>query len=428
MNVDTAGGQAAGWLRQHPRIIDGILAVGLLVLTSMGLGYSGAAVFWLAVAQTLPLALRRDAPFAIALIVASACALQVMFVSGPLLCNVSVLIVIYTVAAYEQQRWQRWAVLGLGMFGAYLAAVRWMSWGVGFPSFEVVTFGLVVLTAWVLGDVVQRRRLVQARQVDQERALARDQTQRVMLASQRERATIAREMHDIVAHSLAVVVVQADGGAYTARMALEQGGASGVDQVGRRSLEHAAQTLETVAATARSALTDTRRLVGVLRDATSDAEYAPQRGLAHLDDLVDGVRTSGRTVRVAIRGEISDLTPDADLAAYRVIQESLTNVLKHAGPQASVDIDILRSPAVLMIRISDDGYGQVEADGDGNGITGMTERVEVLGGTLYAGPRIGGGFEVVASLPVDRVTAVDREPVSEPPDPTRRLPVEGEHG
>src|SRR5690606_36930452 len=117
---------------------------------------------------------------------------------------------------------------------------------------------------------------------------------------------------------------------------------------------------------------------------------------------------SGVPVRLAVRGDLAGLSHEADLAAYRVVQESLTNVLRHAGPGAGADVDVLRSPSVLLVRISDTGRGPGEHDGRGKGIIGMTERVEVLGETLYAGARSGGGFEVVASIPVD----LDSTPVT----------------
>src|SRR5690606_6604362 len=176
----------------------------------------------------------------------------------------------------------------------------------------------------------------------QNAALARDQAQRARLTAQSERASIAREMHDVVAHSLAVVVVQADGALYAARRALDGPPAIGAD---RAALERAADTLETLAETARTSLADTRRLVGVLRDEGAGAELSPLQGLAYLDDLTQRVRDSGVPVDVVVRGRTDDLPRDVDLAAYRVVQESLTNVLKHAGPGATVDVDVLRTPA-----------------------------------------------------------------------------------
>jgi signal transduction histidine kinase len=205
-------------------------------------------------------------------------------------------------------------------------------------------------------------------------------------------------MHDVVAHSLAVVVVQADGGLYAARAALAAEPGIAAD---RAALERAAGTLETLAQTARESLAETRKLVGVLRDEGAGVEYAPLQGLDYLEELAARVRDSGTDVHVRVRGDVSDLPRDVDLAAYRVVQEALTNVLKHAGTGARVDVDVLRTPAVLLVRVSDDGAGPHEGgDGEGNGLLGMAERVEVLGGSVHAGPRPRGGWEVVASVPV----------------------------
>lgn len=389
------------WAQRHVLGIDIALAMALMVVLLAfsigGLGYySIPLAVLLTFAETAPLALRRVAPLLAALLIAAACLLQLFLGYGPLPANVAVLLVVYSAAAWAPRRDHSFVVLGLGVVGAFLAAVNWQL-AYTYDSTVLALGQMAVLTmavgvAWVLGDTVRRRRLVSERQAAQERALARDDEQRTRLVAQTERAAIAREMHDIVAHSLAVVVVQADGGAYAARTAQQRGDTD-------PALDQAAGTLELLAQTARTALTDTRRLVGVLRDEPG-AEYAPQQGLEHLADLVERVRSTGLPVELAVRGDVSALPPDADLAAYRVVQESLTNVLKHAGPEAHGYVDVLRTPAVLHVRVSDDGAAVGPPDGEGNGIRGMAERVQVLGGTLRAGPRPGGGFEVVASLPV----------------------------
>ncbi len=408
-------------MQGSPFLVDAVLA-GLAWLVCVVIsGASGPWTLLLTTTQVLPLAWRRTQPFAAAMVIAASCVLQLVILDEPLVSNVAALAITYAVAAYGEERWHTRAVVAAGLGGSVLGVFDWLV-GRGFysPSVDSLIVQMVPMllfmwmsvgVAWVLGDAVRRRRAVVARLREQNEALARDQAQRTALAAQGERATIAREMHDIVAHSLSVVVVQADGGAYAARVALDRG--SGGDAA---ALEHAAQTLETLAATAREALTDTRRLVGVLRDSGSAAEFQPAQGLGDLEDLVQRVRDSGVPVTLAVRGEVERLPRELDLAAYRIVQESLTNVLKHAGPDASVVVDVLRTPAVLLVRVTDDGWGvgdpgtdpgedgygshAVVPDGHGNGIIGMRERVEVLGGTLHAGPRVGGGFEVVASVPV----------------------------
>ncbi|QDO86897.1 sensor histidine kinase [Ornithinimicrobium ciconiae] len=396
------------WLQESAFEVDVVLAV-LAWLACVVLEGRSGAVLVLTTVQVLPLAWRRVQPFAAALVMATACLLQLMVYSGPMLANVGVLAITYATAAYATRRWQGQVVLAIGLAGGLLGAGAWMSdyatsisrsWLIEVVP-TLIFMWMSVGVAWVLGDAVRRRRAVLSRLREQNEALARDQAQRSALAAQGERAAIAREMHDIVAHSLSVVVVQADGGAYAARLALGRG-----SEADPEALERAAQTLETLATTAREALTDTRRLVGVLRDSNGAAvEYAPTQGLADVEELVQRVRDSGVPVALAVRGDVASLPRELDLAAYRVVQESLTNVLKHAGAGASVTVDVLRTPAVLLLRITDDGQTPwaegIVHDGLGNGIVGMRERMAVLGGTLHAGPRPGGGFEVVASGPVE---------------------------
>lgn len=382
------------------------LLVGVLVLFGViGGGVLGGIALIVGLIQVVPLLWRRTDPGRVALVVAAGCLLQVVFSNQPHPANIAVPIVVYSAAAFGSPQVSR-RVLGLGLAGAVVAGMDW-GWGLSVASIlmQTIFMAMFVAVAWALGDVVRRRKEVVARLQAQHRALARDQSQRQALAAQGERAAIAREMHDVVAHSLAVVVVQADGALYAARQALEQPPAIGPD---RAALERAAQTLDTLAETARASLADTRRLVGVLRDEGAGAEFAPLQGLAYVEDLVQRVRESGVTVDLAVRGRVDDLPKAVDLAAYRVVQESLTNAMKHAGPDATVDVDVLRTPAVLLVRVTDDGVGLApDADGEGNGILGMAERVEVLGGSVHAGPRSRGDWEVVATIPVGSDPATD---------------------
>nr|WP_255523753.1 sensor histidine kinase [Terrabacter sp. MAHUQ-38] len=210
------------------------------------------------------------------------------------------------------------------------------------------------------------------------------------LAAQQERAAIAREMHDVVAHALSVIVVQADGAAYAAERSPEG------------ALARSVGALETIGSTARDALTETRRLVGVLRDPESGAELAPTGGVDQLGDLVAGVRAAGVPVSLTVRGAERGRPMGLDLAAYRVVQESLTNVIKHAGPGARAVVDVEQGAGLLRIRVTDDGVGaRSRDDGHGHGLHGMRERVAVHGGTLTAGPGAGGGFEVLATMPTE---------------------------
>ncbi|KUG57146.1 hypothetical protein AVL62_15270 [Serinicoccus chungangensis] len=383
-----------------------VVAFLLLYLVS-GTGWGGPGSILYSLLQIVPLFWRRRHPMRVAVVAAAGCLLQLVLNDGPMPTNIAVLVVVYSAAAFGTRRTAR-TVLAMALAGAVLGALRW-SFYFGLGSYlsivavQSLFMACFVGVAWALGDVMRRRREVVLRLQEQNRALARDQAQRSRLAAQDERASIAREMHDVVAHSLAVVVVQADGGLYAARQALAKEPGMAAD---RAALERAAGTLETLAETARTSLADTRRLVGVLRDTGSGAEYAPLEGVGHLEDLVERVRGSGVDVEAHVRGEVADLPRDVDLAAYRVVQEALTNAMKHAGPGASVDVDLLRTPEVLLVRVTDDGDGaaQDDHDGEGNGLIGMRERVEVLGGSVSAGPRARRGWEVVATLPVARAT------------------------
>lgn len=390
-----------GGFRGSPWLPDLALTGGLLlfvVLFSVG---SGVPLFFAGITMIVPLYWRRTHPLPAALVIAAACLAQLVLIDGPHTANIAVPIIVYSAAAFGDRTASR-AVLGLGLLGALLAGFGW-TYGTEFGTLasavvSTVFMAMFVGVAWLGGDVVRRRKAVVARLQAQNRALARDQSQRARLAAQDERASIAREMHDVVAHSLAVVVVQADGGLYAARQALQRDPGMARD---RAALEQAAATLETLAETARTSLADTRRLVGVLRESGSGAEYSPLQGLDHLDELVGRVQDSGVRVETTVRGDLTGLSREADLAAYRVIQESLTNALKHAGPDVQVEVDLLRSPTVLLVRVTDDGRGGAGAsDGEGNGLIGMRERVEVLGGSVHAGPRRTGGWEVVATIPV----------------------------
>lgn len=202
-----------------------------------------------------------------------------------------------------------------------------------------------------------------------------------------ERSRIARDLHDIVSHNLSVVVVQAAG-------ARAQAARSGVDTE---------TTLEKIEASGRNALTEMRRLLGVLRADDepngSSAQMAPAPGIGDLDALAHSVRQAG--VGVSLTVDTADVAPVLDISAYRIVQEALTNVLKHAGPGAHADVTIREVDHQLDITVIDDGRGPSTNPGLGHGLRGMRERVSLLGGELIAGGRPDGGFAVAARLPVE---------------------------
>ncbi|MFG3552460.1 sensor histidine kinase [Streptomyces sp. NPDC047725] len=208
---------------------------------------------------------------------------------------------------------------------------------------------------------------------DRARRLEIERDQQARLAAAAERARIAREMHDIIGHNLSVITGLADGGRYAAA----------------KSPQRAAQALDAIGTTSRQALGELRRLLDVLRDEAKDApELAPQPALADLDRLVEGVRSAGLPVRTTVRGD-ADLAPGRQLALYRVVQEALTNTLKHAGPDATAEIDLSYGPGgAVTLTVTDTGRGgPAPALSDGRGLPGMRERTSLYGGTLEAGPR-----------------------------------------
>jgi signal transduction histidine kinase len=236
--------------------------------------------------------------------------------------------------------------------------------------------------AWMLGAYMQtRRRYVRA--VEERAAtLEREREQLDLIAAQRERGAIARELHDIVAHSVTVMLI----------------GVRGARDVLETEPRVAARTLEQVETSAEQSLAELRRILVLLRGRNT-AETRPQPSLSDLDDLVAGYRAAGLPVRLEIAGEPLDLPSGVELSAYRIIEEALTNALKHAGATL-VTVCLNYGGAELEVRVHDDGTGPREPGRGGHGLVGMRERVAVLGGELETGRGPGGGFRVAARLPI----------------------------
>jgi signal transduction histidine kinase len=214
--------------------------------------------------------------------------------------------------------------------------------------------------------------------------LERERDAQAQIAAAAERARIARELHDVVAHNVSVMVVQADGAGY----ALDA------------DPERAREALGAISRTGRQALAEMRRLLGVLRTEDEHATLAPLPDIDQLGELLDATRASGIPVRFTLEGVPQVLPGGAGLAAYRVIQESLTNVRKHAGPEAAATVLLRFCEDGVLVRVTDDGHGSAAAsDGEGHGLTGMRERVGLYGGTVQAGPRPAGGYQVTVRLP-----------------------------
>ncbi len=259
---------------------------------------------------------------------------------------------------------------------------------------------VVLALAVMLGDAVRNRRALAAETADRLRLAAEEREAEAATRVAQERLRIARELHDTVAHSMATITVQAGS-------ALHVLGEPGPERP--PAAARLRDALVAIRDTSKSALADMRVTLGELRGGGADVDGAEIRaaGLDRLGSLSDAVRAAGAPVSVAIEGDQVPLPPEVDHAAYRILQESLTNVLRHAGPDASAEVCLDYAPGAVTIRVADNGTAAAACPGDGpagsaggHGLTGMIERAAAVGGELSAGPRAGGGFEVVARLPV----------------------------
>ena len=295
----------------------------------------------------------------------------------------SLVIALYTVAALRPRR-EGLAVAGLLSAAVVAAAAHTLPNGLLITSASLIA---VVAAATSLGLYINTRRALLQQLRERAARLERERDQPGELAAAAERARIAREMHDIVAHHLTVMVALADGAAAK----VTQDGAA------------AAQVMRTVSATGRIALADTRRLLGVLRDdSDSLGDWAPQPDLAALDRLIERVREANLTVRYETTGEPTDVAPAAQLTTFRLVQEALTNTMKHAGNGATAAVRVRYTTDKILIDVQDDGTGSPAVAATGaRGLVGMRERVAAFGGCVSAGPRSPHGWSVSAQLRLD---------------------------
>ncbi|MBM7171384.1 sensor histidine kinase [Streptomyces sp. G44] len=253
---------------------------------------------------------------------------------------------------------------------------------------------LIVPQIWSFAVVALAGITVRSRQdhtqalVDRAHRLEVERDQQAQLATAAERNRMAREMHDIIGHHLSVITGLADGGSYAAA----------------KSPERAAQALEAIGTTSRQALSELRRLLDVLRDDTPGAaDRSPQPALTDLDGLIDGVRAAGLPVRSTVHGRPDSVPAGRQLTVYRVVQEALTNTLKHGGPDATATVDVSCTETAVTVQVTDTGTGGSSPPGSGRGLTGMRERTSLYDGTLEAGPLPAprGGWRVRLHLPTD---------------------------
>jgi signal transduction histidine kinase len=327
----------------------------------------------------LSLGWRRRAPLAV---LAVAIAASVVAHVVPVLDAATTPAIALVVAAYSVGAHTRGlcSAIGVAGVGAMIAANVADQLSAG----DLLLIVMILGGAWLAGRAMRFRR-------DRERTLerltvdlARDREEKARAAVAEERVRIARELHDVVAHAISVIVLQARGG--------------------RRSLatdpEETREALDTIEATGSEALAEMRRLLGMLRRDDDEIAFAPQPSLGYLDALAAQVSEAGLPVELSIEGEPVELPSGVDLSAYRIVQEALTNALKHAGP-ATARVVVRYRDQDLELEIADTGVGTHVGDGGGHGLVGMRERVSLYGGNLQAGPRDGGGFAVRARLPLD---------------------------
>jgi signal transduction histidine kinase len=340
-----------------------------------------------AVLLVLPLAWRRRAPIGVlaAMLGWFACMVLVVITENagsPLTAVIALGIAFYTVGAQTTGR------RSLAGFACGLAGVIAIDAGSGGVFQDVgVRPGvwLVMAVAWLVGREVRRRRIEMQKLRESAVELEHEREERLRIAAAEERSRIARELHDVVAHSVSVMVVQSQ----AAQRVLED------------DLDATRDVLRSIETTGRQALTELRRLLGLLREFDGGPALEPQPSLQYLDELLAQIRDAGLAVDLKVEGTPTALPQGVDLSAYRIVQEGLTNTLKHAGAD-TVSVLVRYAPTELQIEISDDGRSdpQPGANGDGHGLVGMRERVALYGGELRAGRGDNGGYVVRARLPL----------------------------
>lgn len=363
----------------------GALTVAAVVELTLG-GYSPlTAVF--AATVTVALNWRRGYPLVVMVVTAGAWTVPIMVGLVPseaaLTPLIALLVAVYSVARHAATRT---ALVGgaVAVFTALASDLRVRHPAVGDFGFTAI----LISWPWFAGYALRGRELTNAVLAQRARLLEAERDAKARMAVAEERGRIARELHDIIAHSVSVMVVQA--------------GAAQEVLVPRP--ERAATALAAIAQTGRDALVDLRRLLGLLREGDAPAALAPRPGVKDLYTLAGQVRAAGLPVTVNLRGEPATLPAGVDLTAFRIVQEALTNALKHAGPaKAAVIVDF--APDALLVTVSDTGTGRAghspNGMGGGHGLAGMRERVTLYGGDLDVGPASDGGFRVTARLPLD---------------------------
>ena len=382
------------WAR-HPWLTDSLIAavyalpivlgaLSIMAGTRTTHGFDPTDVFGpvLAAISIAAVLFRRQTPL-LALAVTVVCAALTVSSLNAIL-TFGVCFTLYSVAVYRSNRasWIGLAcTVGALIIGAMLPLPNTVPFNGSHPA---ITFGVILLLAVLIGvNVGNRKRYLEAL-IDRAAQLARERDQQAQLATAAERSRIAREMHDIVSHSLTVMVSLADGSAALTKSAPER----------------SEDAMRQVAETGRHALADMRRMLGMLNESVlpDDAALEPQPGASDISVLIDRFRAAGLPVRYRVTGAAPE-DPGLQLTVYRVVQESLTNVLRHASDASTIDAVIEYGHQTVTVRVDDNGMGRMPATvGTGRGLVGMRERVALYGGTLDSAAQPGGGWRVVATF------------------------------
>ena len=388
----------------HMWVVDSLIFAAPLVLITIVLpayepGLRGVLQIVFLVAMSASLVFRRSLPLVTGWIVVATGLLYALTFAFPHPALITVPITVHAVTAYAPRRWGK-IFLGIGIVAAfifaasniayfYVSGTRLSDFTAGellFLVLAALVFPMVtVALAWTLGDIHWRKRDDAQRIAERNTLLERERENEIRLASDAERMRIAREMHDIVAHSMSVIITQADGGRYAAKA----------------SPQAAMTALETIAETGREALGNLRGMLGVLRDPSASAQTSPMPGIQDLGALVENVRAAGLEVTLSTAPDLPELAPAAQLAVYRIVQEALTNTMKHGGPDARAEVTVEPGELGIVARVVSTGRAESAAvPGSGAGIQGMKERAHIHGGSLVAEPTEA-GFLVELSLPED---------------------------
>lgn len=341
----------------------------------------------LIVLQSMPIAWRRRNPMKVLYVTGTAITIYSLLGYHDSSSGLGIFVAFYTVAAHEPRRRATIAaaITATGIlisFAAYAALDSMTGWTSSLTA-TYLSFGL----AWLIGDNLRVRRAYTRELENRAAELEREREDKAAQAVAEERARIARELHDVVAHYVSVMVVQA----------------AGARRIVDKDPQAAKVALEAVEMAGRTALAEMRRMLEVLR--ADDTGMGPQPGLGEIDRLIANVRDAGLPVEFAIEGSACCLPAGMDLAAYRIVQEALTNTVKHGG-RASARVTVCYTADTLEIEVVDDGRGAAAqllsaADGGGHGLIGMKERVALFGGVLEAGPVLTGGYRVFARMPIE---------------------------